>query len=184
MPSKSFSWINLVSASLVTLSLLLWFVLPSFAEETETEEDLQCVVEITPPMMTYYSDITTFIGEHYQAEAPASDLLETAMLKFGEFETNMLALLEEHAVSQDGQAIEDESRDIKKCIEMVNLKILEVKQMIRNHHLGNAGRKTTYTLVTKLKEINEGLREMNQEFGEMYGLFTNLSNKLNSTTGN
>lgn len=186
-----FSWLNMVSATLVLCSLMIWMVLPSFAQDSGDEEEgedygaenINCLdEELVIGMMGYYNDMTTFLGTHYESDEPASELLETALLKFDEFELNMYGLIIEQAVAQAGQSIDQETNEIKKCTELVSLKISEVEQMMRNHHLQNAANKTTYTLVTKLKDINDGLRDMNQDFAQMYALFKSLQSKLTAVT--
>lgn len=190
---KKFGFLNLFSLLLVSSALLLWFIVPGFAQsasstdmddiDVTSDENNVCLEQIMPQAMVYYADITSFISTHYLSEDSASDLLDTALAKFDEYKTNMHTLLATYRVADPGQPIAQEIDELNsQCATFVEVQIREVKQMLRNHHLANAGRKVTYTLVTQLKTINEGLRDMNEDFARMYALFTTLSNKLTSVS--
>lgn len=178
-------WLNALSFCLLSSSALLWVVLPGMAQESEetedssTTEETLCIEEVAIPVMEYYNDVTTFISQHYQSEDPATALLATALLKFDEYEANMNELLLTYNVAYAGEQLDEEhERERDACTNFVQQKIDEVEQLLRNHHLQNAGSKTTFTLVSKLKDINEGLRDMAKDFAEMSTLFKALDSKL------
>lgn len=185
---RKFNLLNLLSLLLLSGALLLWFISPGFAQEgedgedTETGENNICLVQIMPEAMAYYADVTTFISEHYLSQAPATELLDTALAKFNEFKKNMLALLNTYWVAEEGQPLDQESEEYAKCEAFIKTQIREVEQLLRNHHLANSSAKVTYTLVTKMKAINEGLRDLNENFARVYALFTTLSNTLTSAS--
>lgn len=180
MISSRSKWLNVLSLALLSCSVLLWIVVPGRAQEST--ENTECLQELAVPLMEYYRDVTTFIGQHYQSEAAASTLLTTALLKFDEYQSHMEDLLREYGISQANQSKEQERQEVTACLNFVQLKIDEVEQLLRNHHLQNAGSKTTYTLVNKLKDINEGLRDMARDFAEMNVLFKSFDSKLTSVT--
>jgi len=170
--------LNFATLLLLSGALLLWFISPGFAQEKNSI----CLQQIMPEATAYYADVTTFISQHYLSEAPASELLDTALAKFKEFEKNMNALVKTYGVADAGQPIPQETDELSKCQTFVKIQIREVEQMLRNHHLANSSAKVTYTLVTKMKAINEGLRDLNKNFARMYALFTTLSNTLTSVS--
>lgn len=192
--------LNVISVLLLMTSVFLWIALPGMAQEEavttesdsmttdsesedETSDDnTECLEEIALPVMEAYNDVTTFLGQHYQSEDPASGLLETALLKFKQYETTMHELLLEYGVSEELQTIAQEGSEAKKCLDFVEIKIRQVEQILRNHHVQNASAKTTYTLVQKLKTLNDGLRDMATDFAEIYAQFKSLDSKLANTT--
>lgn len=187
------SRLNLFSFGFLATSLFLWVIAPGFAQETDSttettqEPNTTCLSDdaeagLVIPMLALYQDMVSFLDQHYQAEEPATALLETTLLKFDQFKLDMEDLLVTYAVSQPDQPTDQESEEIQKCINLVYLKIDEVEQLMRNHHLENAGAKTTYTLVTKLKEINDGLRDMTGDFADIQNEFNALRAKLTSVT--
>ncbi|MFA5842085.1 MAG: hypothetical protein WC882_00170 [Candidatus Gracilibacteria bacterium] len=187
--SYKFSLLNFATFMLLSGALLLWFISPGFAQEgegtdAEPVENNICLQEIMPEAMVYYADVTTFISEHYLSQEPATELLDVALQKFNEFKKNMLALINTFYAEQEGAVIspDPENEEYAQCKLFIETQIRTVEQMLRNHHLANSSAKVTYTLVTKMKAINEGLRDLNENFARVYALFTTLSNTLTSAS--
>lgn len=187
------NWLNWLSIGLLSASVCLWVIAPGFAQEADDSEDAldaentSCLSDdaeagLILPMLELYNDMLSFLDEHYQSEEPATALLETATLKFEQFEADMEALISTYAVAQVNQPSDQESAENQKCIDLVRLKIKEVELLMRNHHFQNAGAKTAYTLVNKLKDINDGLRDMAKDFADIQTEFKTLDAKLTNTT--
>ena len=179
--------LNLVSLVVLSMALMLQFMLPLYADEADSEtavfeEDIVCIEEIAPEANALTQDAITFFEEHYRSEDPNSNLIEGAFEKFQEYEDRMNALLADFESTQAGKPIIGEFYERDDCSSFVNDQIRSVRQTLINHNVETAGAKKSYTLVTKLKEVNEGLRTLNSDFGQMYGSFKAFVDKIQNVT--
>lgn len=195
MPSPTLtSWFNRLSVVLVLLGLFLALKGPLlYAQEedspqsspqssTETASNSICIVEIADEVATYDADMMNFLQQHYLSEVPASELSETAWIKFKEYRQNMRQLVGDYLVGQSGKFSEKSSKEADACKQFVEDHIFTIQLMLKNHNLSNAGGKTSYSLVTQLKTINKGLQKLNEQFGQLFGEFKTFSDKLPGTT--
>jgi hypothetical protein len=153
------------------------------AEPGETyQENVTCIVEIADEVAGYDADAISFLQQLYLSTDAASTLSETAWLKFEEYRKNMRQLVTDYSLAQLGQDAGQEFTEKEACNQFVEEHIRVVQAMLREHNLKNAGGKTTYALVTKLKAINKGLKDMNQQFADIFGAFKTFNDKLPGTT--
>ncbi len=203
-PPQFSSWLNLISILLIGGGVLVWnsgaespvygqtateSSSSSGTDSTSTtepgdtyEENSICIVEISDEVAGYDADVISFLQQHYLSDQAASTLAETAWLKFEEYRNNMRQLVTDYSVAQLGQDSGQEFTEYDACQQFAEEHIQVVQAMLREHNLKNAGGKTTYALVTKLKAINKGLQDMNQQFADIFGAFKTFNDKLPGTT--
>jgi len=183
--------LNAFSVLLLSGAVLLQFATPLRAQDAEeavpeiiteaTEEDTKCLEEISETTATLTKDIIDFLNEHYKSEEPNSTLIDGALEKYDEYRERMIALVNQFGGAQGGRNIISEYDEREGCQNMVDDQILSVAQLMVNHNVQTAGGKKSHKLVTKLKEVNEKLRGLNRDFGEMYGGFKAFVDKLQNT---
>lgn len=185
MPLKfpSSKSLNLLSLFFLISGLLLWIVLPSYAQEEPADVPTDdCLVEIADDVAVYDADFANFIQQHYLSELPASELSKTAVLKFQEYKNHMRTLYLQYSLPQGGNTISDTFNQADACKRFAEDHITIMEAMLRSHNVQNSGGKVTYTLVEKLKDLNEKLKTLNEQFADLYGSFLTFSNKLPGTT--
>lgn len=179
--------LNAISAILLLASTALWFALPLQAQESRvnvaasTPEGVLCLDEIAESAAVLTQDVVDFLNEHYLSEEPNSTLIDDAFAKFDEYQSRMFGLVEQFGGAEGGKNITGELAERDRCRSVINDQIRTVEQLLINHNTQSAGAKKSYALVTKLKEVNEKLRGLNRDFGEMYGGFKTFVDKLQNT---
>lgn len=180
--------LNVISVSLLAGAVLIQFAsplraqdIPSSTSSQNSPEDTICLDEIAEPAAALTKDVIDFLNEHYQSEEPNSQLVDSAMEKFDEYRTRMLELVSQFGAAEGGQNIFTEYGEREACLNVVNDQIRSVERLLLNHNIETSGAKKSYALVTKLKEMNEKLRGLNRDFGEMYGAFKAFVDKLQNT---
>lgn len=149
--------------------------------QTEDEKDVVCLEEIAEPAETLTNDAVEFLQEHYRSEAPNSELAEVAFDKFEEYRARMTALVDQFGGAQGLQDTTREFDEREACRVFVDSQVETVQQMLLNHNVQTSVSKKSYTLVTKQKALNERMRELNRDFGEMYASFKVVVDKIQNT---
>jgi len=186
LPRPNLNWL---SFGLIASALFVQMIVPSLAQESAVDdgiredrvEDVVCINEISEDAAALTQDIIDFLGEHYLSEESNSTLIEGATQKFDEYRERMQALVAQFGAAQGYQGFGQEFDERQACTAFVNQQIRSVEQLLVNHSAENASAKQSFTFVTKLKDVNNGLRELNRDFGEYYGAFKTLADKLQNT---
>ncbi len=190
-----FSWLNVASVLVILVAIMLWVgfpvttpsravdaPLPDGSEETTDLADLQCIQQVAEPLIEEEGDLISFLQDIYQAEDNNSQLLGEVTTEYDAFLERTNELLNEYATLKEGQTLDDALSQIAACEYFVAQHVTTVKAMMQDHNVRTGSAKVTYSLVLKLKDINEGLGELNETFAKIYGDFKTLSTKLVNTT--
>lgn len=187
----NFRPLTILSFSLFALGVLLQGVTLLSAQEgseggtdyvqTVDEKDVVCLEEIAEPAEALTNDIVEFLQEHYRSEAPNSELAQVAFDKFEEYRARMTALVDQFGGAQGLQLTTREFDEREACRVFVDSQVETVQQMLLNHNVQTSVSKKSYTLVTKQKALNERLRELNRDFGELYASFKVVVDKIQNT---
>ncbi len=188
MTSRFFSSAGML---LLALGILLQGAMVLNAEEnngdspnyvqTEDEKDVVCLDEIGEDVETLTNDAVDFLQEHYRSRAPNSELAEGAFDKYEEYRARMTALVTQFGGAQGLQTTTAEFAEREACRVYVDSQVKTVRQLLLNHNIQTSTSKKSYTLVTKQKALNERMRELNRDFGEMYASFKVVVDKLQNT---
>ncbi|HCW32143.1 MAG: hypothetical protein UT36_C0002G0038 [Candidatus Peregrinibacteria bacterium GW2011_GWF2_39_17] len=193
---KYFSKLNLLSTIFFLIGILIW-IRPNHPVETvlgqetsaetlnnespipsQTTTNQECIIEIADEIAILTADIVQFMEQLYLSEKPASQLAEQANEKFKTYRAQMRQLVTDYSKVKWGEISQEKLNELEAC-QTFTLKHLEpIEAIMEEHNLRNAGGKTTYTLVKKLKAINEKLGEMNRQLGDIFGAFKTFNDKL------
>ncbi len=149
--------------------------------QAEDEKDVVCLEEIGEEVETLTNDAVEFLQEHYRSRAPNSELAEGAFNKFEEYRARMTALVTQFGGAQGLQTTTLEFDEREACRVYVDSQVETVRQLLLNHNIQTSASKKSYTLVTKQKALNERMRELNRDFGELYASFKVVVDKLQNT---
>lgn len=156
------------------------------AAETPTEPEFnldvssKCVESIKKFMAVKQVEFGDFINTHFRSAKPTSELIPTAIERYRQYRTEIRGeiariISAEKKDKKDPQVVVNETAA---CEAAVKEDFDVMKQMIREHIMGNAYAKKTTRLADKLKSINEKLGVLNSTIGQMYGYFGGFSQKL------
>lgn len=182
--------LNWFSLLLLLLALVPHVALPLHAQPAvptgttaagEAVKDIVCIEEIAEPAATLTQDMLEFLNTHYQSDQANSQLAAGSMEKYEEYRTNMFALLAAFKAAQSHQLITKEFTERQICLDYLHEQIRSVERQMLDFNLENSGAKRTHRLVSKLKDVNGKMRELNRDFGEMYGAFKAFVDKLQNT---
>jgi hypothetical protein len=180
--------VYMISSLILGTAIMLQVVLPIYAQDSldgpgggEAIEDIVCLEEVAETAAALTKDAVDYFAEHYQADQANSTLIDGAFVKFDEYQTRMVELVEQFGAAQGGKNLYNEFEEREDCLDFINDQIRTVERMLINHNVQTAGGKKSHKLVTKLKEVNEKMKALNKNFGEMYGGFKAFTDKLQNT---
>lgn len=153
----------------------------------DSEEEVYCILQLAPELLEAESETISYLSQLFNMEDDNSTLVAEALNSetgngVFDFEDKAQELLDEYAVIHKNEDAESEFKKIEACEFFVDQHMRTVKALLQDHNLRTSSGKTTYTLVMKLRELNEGLRELNISFSKMYAGFKDVSDKLTNTT--
>jgi hypothetical protein len=192
------SWLNLISIALLIVSVMMWQSPPQatliLADEAPTDSEEEeitwaeyewCTDKLMPQIAEAEYELTVFIMDKFLEEKWNSEIVEEVSAeireKFDALHAERKRIFAEDA-KPDGYDIGTASEESLNCTEFIAMRERTIWAMTQSHNIETAGAKSSYMLVDKLKDINDGLREMNMSFGQVLAGFKQLSNKLTSTT--
>ncbi|MBT5016047.1 hypothetical protein HN748_04365 [Candidatus Peregrinibacteria bacterium] len=202
------SWLNSLSILLIMVALGLWFRVPwadySLADEDESGSSTTttsvanytpCAEDIIGIVKDQEGELIAYISDKFQEEKFNSEIIADVNEEFqdtfnwiNEKKAEKMSITckeseeEFNCEMPQDYTIESYIAEVNTCDFLIDQHKKTVEALIASQNTKTASAKSSYILVRKLQEINEGLREMNRSFGEVYAGFKTLSDNLPGVT--
>ncbi len=192
-----FDWLNILnilSVLLIIVAASLWLFDLSLAQEGSSDEDEEpplkadyvvCAEKLLPMIMEEEGVLVEYVQEAFLQEKWNTEIIEEVNAvvddAFGRIQAERDRIIQEE-LKPLGYKYEDLSSEDLNCTLLVSMHERTIRNLIMSHSTKTASAKSSYVLVSKLQEINDGLREMNRGFGDIYAGFQALSDKLPGVT--
>lgn len=196
------SWLNIISILMIMIAGIIWFDSPRptliLADEADTstndthdeetiswDEFQYCTDKILPMIQEKETELTEQISEIFLRDEWNSVLLGEVNTLIREAFAEIYAEKERIIAEDpkpDGYTIQNLSEEAVNCENFIAMRERTVWAIAESHNIETAGSKSSYVLVRKLKDINDGLREMNIGFGQIYAGFKKFADKLPGVT--
>jgi len=154
-----------------------------------------CADEIIATVLDKEGELVGYISEKFQEEKFNSEIIADVYDAFDEalnFVNQKKAEKLDCAKDENGNDVDCEKPysytvdqyigEKNTCELIIDQHFNTIESLIATHNAKTAPAKASYVLVRKLIEINDGLREMNRSFGELYAGFKTLSDNLPGIT--
>jgi len=177
---------------LILVAGMIWFDTGAptliMADEAEEEEEFisyedyeWCTDRLLPMIQETESELTLEISEAFLKDEWNSAIIQEVAASIREAFDEIYAekdwLLEEQATFP-GYSTEDSLQESLNCAAFIAMRERTIWALTESHNIQTSGAKSSYTLVRKLKDINDGLREMNMSFGQVYAGFKAFESNL------
>lgn len=172
---------------MVTSSIMILFLGSTTAQDTEERSHVS-IMNIKDTVLEEQEAVIDDLWELFLDDKLNSELLVDAYQRYDAFEAILNDLCqktdnpEEDNVITEDRPSEDILQDRMSCELYVSEHKALVKKMMENYNVESGGGKISFHLINKMKDINEGLRELNEGFGKMYGGFKTFADKLPGVT--
>lgn len=155
-------------------------------EETITWEEFQyCTDKVLPMVQEKEATLTEQISEIFLKDEWNSTLIEEInnliRTAFDEIYVEKNRIISEDP-KPAGYTVQNLSEEALNCESFIAMRERTIWAMVESHNIETSSAKSSYVLVRKLKDINEGLREMNIGFGKIYAGFKKFADKLPGLT--
>jgi len=178
----TYSILILLICSIVALSGIgLINTTKTFAVENSagqnSQTDINCTLEMKPFLAQKTKEFIAYLKIHFQNKSTNSSLLEAALLKYKQYETEIYNKYYTY-FPQSGLSIATEIEEQLQCKKVVDEEIRKVKELLKRYVIRTNQIKVTSALQTKLAEINKKLSDLDKQFTLMLGKYKTLSNRL------
>ena len=180
------SWLNIISICLLITAGMLFFGGPKptliMADETDNdgEEEVEvitwddyqfCEEKLQEMVLEKEAELATtieaaFLQNNWNSNI-VKDVADTIRAAFDEIYTEKDRIMNED-VKPTGYTNIDITTESTNCSSFIQMRERTMWALTESHNIETAGAKTSFVLVNKLKDINEGLREMNMSFARVY----------------
>lgn len=145
-------------------------------QETETK-DINCVTDMKPYIQEKSKEFREYLTQHFQNKSTNSSLLNIALERFKEYKADLNKKLQTY-YPQAGLPQYSETLESLACYQQMNKEIYMMRNLLEKFYLETSSVKTTSTHMSKLKNINEKLDELNRNVSQMYGKWEALKDKF------
>lgn len=145
-------------------------------QEGETK-DIICVIEMKPFLKEKSEEFAKYLTQHFQNKSVNSSLLYLALERFQEYKSDLNEEFRTY-YPQAGLPQYSESADLLACHNQMNEEIKIMEALLEKFYLETSSVKTTSTHMSKLKNINEKLDQLNRGVTQLYGNWASLEKKI------
>lgn len=145
-------------------------------ETPESDVGSKCVTQLRDFMLVKEVEFGQEMNQHFRSPKPTSELLPFAIERFREFRAD--ARVEMVKFLPHAQTITAAQSERTQCEKALREHFQIMKDLLRQHIVGNAHAKKSTRFLDKYKQINEKLERLNFTIAQTYGYFAALSQKL------
>lgn len=172
-----FRFLFTVFLSIVLLSLSVGRGVPLFAQEKENQ-GITCSAKVGAIIEKETRSLADFLNQHFQSDLPTNVLIEKALERYRLFRRKLLSSIEENIIIAPNKIATDLAAERDQCAKLVSEHLRIIREAIKIHVTKNGLAKKTTRFLDRYKEINGKLDKLNAQFGQMYGYYLQLANKL------